>query len=204
MRRGGAEKISQIRSFSSPRKFQTVWSLRSAMREFFAMDSRGGRTWELLKANMPAAPERPKNQRGILWIFLLFLIVAAGGAAFLYYQSDWRVPAAVKKIENPVPANSESINAGMMIYMKRCQGCHGENGDGRGPKAGDLSIAPASFTNAGEMSHVTDGELFWKITEGHKPMPAFKDKLSEEQRWQTVVYIRTFAQKSAAGAAARP
>ena len=54
------------------------------------------------------------------------------------------------------------------------------------------------------MSRVTDGELFWKITHGHRPMPAFKDKLSDEQRWRTVVYIRTFAQKSATGAPAQP
>jgi len=153
---------------------------------------------------MPTEPERPKNQRGIFWVFLLFLIVAAGGAAYLYYESDWRVPAEAKKIVNPVPANSESVAAGLAIYSKRCEVCHGENGDGKGSRAGNLSVAPASFTNASEMSRVTDGELFWKITHGHRPMPAFKDKLSDEQRWRTVVYIRTFAQKSATGAPAQP
>jgi mono/diheme cytochrome c family protein len=44
------------------------------------------------------------------------------------------------------------------------------------------------------MSKLTDGELFWKISEGHRPMPAFQGKLSEEERWQLVDYIRTFSQ----------
>ena len=44
------------------------------------------------------------------------------------------------------------------------------------------------------MTRMTDGELFWKISEGHRPMPAFKNKLSEEERWQLVDYIRTFSQ----------
>jgi mono/diheme cytochrome c family protein len=41
----------------------------------------------------------------------------------------------------------------------------------------------------------TDGELFWMITEGHKPMPAFRGTMTEEQRWHLVDYVRTFAHK---------
>jgi len=36
------------------------------------------------------------------------------------------------------------------------------------------------------MSTVTDGELFYKISEGHRPMPSFKKRFTEEQRWQLV------------------
>jgi mono/diheme cytochrome c family protein len=153
---------------------------------------------------MPSEPERPKNQQGIFWIFLLFLIVAAGGAAFLYYESDWRVPEEMKRLQNPVPASKEAIAAAMKIYMRRCQNCHGENGNGKGSNAEKLSVAPADFTDAAAMSRVTDGELYWKITRGHRPMPGFKDKLTEEERWELVDYIRTFAQKPAAGAPAQP
>lgn len=144
---------------------------------------------------MQTEPERPKSQKGIFWIFLLFLIVAAGGATFLYYKSDWRVPAEVKKMRNPVPANKGAIGAGMMTYMDRCQACHGENGDGKGEKADKLSVAPANFTDANAMSRLTDGELFWKITTGRRPMPGFKEKLTDEERWQVVDYIRTFTEE---------
>lgn len=150
------------------------------------------------------AAQPAKNQRGVLGIFILFLVVAAGGAAYLYYHSDWRAPAQVKKLQNPVPANNKAIGAGMMIYMDHCQSCHGENGNGKGKKAEELSVAPANFTDAHAMSAVTDGELFWKITHGRRPMPSFKDKLTDEERWQLVVYIRTFAPKPKSGAPAQP
>ncbi|MGH9713688.1 MAG: c-type cytochrome [Candidatus Acidiferrales bacterium] len=153
---------------------------------------------------MPTEREGSKNQSGVFWIFLLFLVVAASGAAFLYYKSDWRVPAEAKKMQNPVPANRQAIGAGMMTYMDRCQGCHGENGDGKGEKAAKLSVAPANFTDPQVMSRVTDGELFWKITHGRRPMPSFKDKLTDEERWQVVDYIRTFAPNPSAGGLAKP
>jgi mono/diheme cytochrome c family protein len=149
-------------------------------------------------------PARTNSQRSLVLILGLFLLVGAGGAAFLYYRSDWRVPAQMKKLENPVAANQEAIGAGMLLYMDHCQSCHGENGDGKGEKAEKLSVAPANFTDARAMSSVADGELFWKITEGRRPMPGFKDKLTNEERWQLVVYIRTFAPKPQAGAPAQP
>lgn len=148
-------------------------------------------------------PQPGQNQRSVFGIFILFLIVAAGGAAYLYYHSDWRVPEQMKKVQNPYAANSEAVDAGMMVYMEHCKSCHGEDGDGKGEKAKELSVAPANFTDARAMSTVTDGELFWKITRGRRPMPSFKDKLTDEERWQLVVYIRTFAPRPKPGAPAQ-
>jgi len=42
------------------------------------------------------------------------------------------------------------------------------------------------------MEQLADGELYWQISKGRRPMPAFANKLSEQQRWQVVDYIRTF------------
>ena len=147
---------------------------------------------------------RTQVQRDLLLVFGLFLTLATGGAAFLYYHSDWRVPAQMKQMQNPVPASREAIGAGLMLYMDNCQSCHGENGDGKGEKAEKLSVAPANFTDTRAMSAVTDGELFWKITHGRRPMPSFRGKLTDEERWQLVVYIRTFASKSQPSAPTQP
>ncbi|HYL46757.1 MAG TPA: c-type cytochrome [Candidatus Limnocylindrales bacterium] len=144
---------------------------------------------------MLAGSQTNQKKPRYLGIFVLFLIIAAGGAVVLYSVINWSAAAKAKKLQNPVPATSQAVGAGMMIYMQHCEKCHGENGDGKGPKAADLSIAPQDLTNAQAMSHITDGEFFWQISEGRRPMPAFKDKLSEEMRWQVVDYIRTFAKK---------
>jgi mono/diheme cytochrome c family protein len=137
----------------------------------------------------------------LLKVAVLFVILAAGGAIFLYVNRDWSAPAAAKNLQNPVPATDESIAVGMKIYSIRCQHCHGEGGDGKGERAGNLSIAPSDFTDAHAMGLISDGELFWKISHGRRPMPSFQDKLSEQERWQLVDFIRTFAQKSGAGVA---
>jgi mono/diheme cytochrome c family protein len=147
------------------------------------------------------AETSPPPDRLLLKVAVLFVILAAGGAIFLYVNRDWSAPAAAKSLQNPVPATDESIALGMKIYSIRCQHCHGERGDGKGERAGNLSIAPSDFTDAHAMGLVSDGELFWKISHGRRPMPSFQDKLSERERWQLVDFIRTFAQKPHSGVA---
>jgi len=61
-------------------------------------------------------------------------------------------------------------------------------------------VQPADFTDAHMMGEMTDGEIFYKITEGRKPMPSFKKRMTEEQRWQLVNYVRTFVPKAAPAA----
>ena len=43
------------------------------------------------------------------------------------------------------------------------------------------------------MDGMTDGELFYKLSEGRKPMPSFKKRLTEDQRWQLILLLRSFA-----------
>jgi mono/diheme cytochrome c family protein len=137
-----------------------------------------------------------ENQRNLLApILVTFLIVAIAGGIVLYSFTGFGARARARKLQNPVPPTPEGIAAAMMIYENRCANCHGVNGDGKGPKAEELSVAPADFRNARVMAAVTDGELYWQITKGARPMPSF-ESLSEQERWQLVDYIRTFAQRS--------
>ncbi|HXN99332.1 MAG TPA: cytochrome c [Candidatus Acidoferrales bacterium] len=145
-------------------------------------------------------PGIPKNKL-LLGVSVVFAIVAAAGSIILYATRDWNAPAAARNLQNPVPPTVNSIREGMTSYSTHCQSCHGERGDGKGPRAEKLSIAPTNFTDAHAMGQVTDGELFWKISHGRRPMPSFQDKLTERERWQLVDYIRTLAQKPASGAA---
>jgi mono/diheme cytochrome c family protein len=151
-------------------------------------------TSDKLAAGKTKSGPQPK----VLGIFLVFIMVAIAGGIIVYSLSDWSAPAQAKAMPNPIPATPQAIGAGMSTYMDRCQNCHGEDGNGKGERADKLSIAPSDFTDAHAMSMQTDGELFWKISKGHRPMPAFEKKLSEEERWQLVDYIRTFSQSASA------
>jgi mono/diheme cytochrome c family protein len=144
---------------------------------------------------------QPPKRKLLLGVSVAFVIVAAAGSIVLYATRDWNAPAAARNLQNPVPATDDSITAGMMSYSTHCQGCHGESGDGKGQRAEKLSIAPSDFTDAHAMGQITDGELFWKISHGRRPMPAFREKLTEQERWELVDYIRTLARKPAGGAA---
>ena len=63
---------------------------------------------------------------------------------------------------------------------------------------------PSDLTDAARMNKVTDGEIFFQISEGRKPMPSFKKKLTEEQRWQLVLLVRSFANAAASARTAVP
>jgi mono/diheme cytochrome c family protein len=146
---------------------------------------------------MPGHSEQPssKQQNLLAPVLVTFLIVAIAGGIALYSFSGFGERARAKKLVNPIPATPQALAAGRDIYENRCASCHGIDGDGRGPKAAELSVAPADFRNPRAMAAVTDGEMFWQITKGARPMPSF-ESLSEEERWQLVDYTRTFAQRS--------
>ena len=105
---------------------------------------------------------------------------------------EWDAPARAAGIKNPIPADDQSIAAGKIVYTKECSACHGESGRGNGPEAANLSRQPADLC-AAPVQQQRDGEIFWKITEGKKPMPSYAHTLKDEERWQVVNYIRSLA-----------
>ncbi len=109
-------------------------------------------------------------------------------------QDGWDVPTDVAKMKNPIEATSDSIQKGKQLYEANCAFCHGQTGKGDGPVASSLPEKPADLSNKEVMARLTDGELFWRITKGKRPMPSFEKTLSEKERWHIVNYLRTLAQ----------
>ena len=101
----------------------------------------------------------------------------------------WLAPSSAKSLKNPYSGKS-SISQGKSIYKTRCTVCHGEKGKGDGP-AGKALKPPAADHSSALVQDQTDGELFWKISEGKGPMVSWKLILSEEDRWHVVNYLRT-------------
>jgi mono/diheme cytochrome c family protein len=109
-------------------------------------------------------------------------------------SSDWKAPPSAMNRPNPVPVNANTIALGQKLYVGNCMTCHGLSGKGDGPGAAALEKKPADLA-ARVKAGATDGELFWKITEGRSPMISWRGQLSETQRWELVNYIKTFAGK---------
>jgi mono/diheme cytochrome c family protein len=109
-------------------------------------------------------------------------------------KTRWTAPAAEARKTNPVAANESSLQAGQRIYLKRCVACHGKTGNGDGPDAADLGIHPAKLSDPA-IGTQTDGELFWKITVGKKPMPNYATRISPIDRWDVINYLRSLARR---------
>ena len=126
--------------------------------------------------------------------YLLILSVAAFLFSFTLIQEKWEVPAKYTSMKNPTDDDKESIQIGRQLYDKNCRSCHGKEGLGDGPKAGELETPTGDFTTA-EFQKQSDGAIFYKTTTGRGDMPEFAKKISsDEDRWLIVRYIRTFAE----------
>lgn len=127
---------------------------------------------------------------------LSLTVVLIAGVLSFGQGSDqtWTAPARATAKKNPVAVNETSIALGKKIYERNCLSCHGVTGKGDGPAAAHLEKRPGNLSNP-RLWEQSDGALFWKITEGHKPMPTFKNLTSDEERWPVINYIRTLAPK---------
>lgn len=113
--------------------------------------------------------------------------LAAGG------QGAWEAPASEKTRKNPVAPGAAAVARGKQVAQLNCVACHGTGGKGDGAAAQALNPRPADWTSPTAQAE-SDGELFWKITNGRGAMPPWKH-LSESDRWAIVHYIRSLKAK---------
>ncbi|MFQ5623449.1 MAG: ethylbenzene dehydrogenase-related protein [Paracoccaceae bacterium] len=101
-------------------------------------------------------------------------------------------------------AQSGDETKGETIYLKRCQQCHGEEGDGLGPAAERLNPPPRDFTfglfkfktSAFDDDLPNDEDLLRMIRDGMPgtAMPGWSDLLSEQDMLDVIAYIKLFAE----------
>jgi mono/diheme cytochrome c family protein len=95
-------------------------------------------------------------------------------------------------LTNPFLPDEASLKIGQQVFAENCAVCHGEQGRGAGPAAAGLSLKPPDY-GTGHLDIHTDGDIFYWIQNGvsqGSPMPAFKDKLTDDQIWNAVNYVR--------------
>ncbi|MDM8545758.1 cytochrome c [Candidatus Venteria ishoeyi] len=81
--------------------------------------------------------------------------------------------------------------AGLQIYQKYCQVCHGVEGDGDGIMTKLMGIMPMDHTNKNETSRLNNNDLVKSILDGKgRFMPAWRGILSQSDVEALVSYIR--------------
>jgi len=121
-------------------------------------------------------------------------LIAGAGTMAAWAQGEWKAPADQKGVKNPMAGNKGAVAEGKKLAETNCVTCHGPEGKGNGPAAAALPPPkPADWTSA-KVAAETDGEIFWKISNGRGSMPPWKH-LPDNQRWQLVTYIRSLQKK---------
>src|SRR5262245_25378683 len=107
---------------------------------------------------------------------------------------QYGVPKDYEGAKSTVPPGPQTIAAGGQLYGERCAACHGRDGMGDGEPGRAVSPSPALLAYMVRRPIAVDEYLLWTIVDGGKQfdseMPAFKDKLSRDDIWRVIAYLR--------------
>ncbi|RPJ43981.1 MAG: cytochrome c [Chloroflexi bacterium] len=100
-------------------------------------------------------------------------------------------------------ASADELAQAKTVYDQNCAACHGENGSGNGPQAASLKTVPAAWAkDQSRLSQLSAEDMAQVIANGKGEMPAFADKIDENQRYALAAYLRTLSFSSGLGQAA--
>lgn len=111
--------------------------------------------------------------------------------------TDWEAPPEEKAKVSPLSVTEKDLSKGKALFLRHCSSCHGRGAKGDGPAAGFGAEIPDDLTDQARQDRLTDGEIFWKISNGRTSgseivMPSFSREISSEaDRWRVVAFLRT-------------
>ncbi len=115
---------------------------------------------------------------------------AKGNEAVIH---EW-FPASWRSVRNPMEPTLRSLVHGKQVFTTNCIGCHGLQGNGKGPANVFINNpAPRNLTDASQQLYFSDGEMYEAILFGvdGTAMPAFGDLLTVNDIWDATNFIRT-------------
>ena len=143
--------------------------------------------------------------RGTLVVLGAFLLASLGISSAKPDLTQEKAGSADSKMtpedaakKNPVASTPEGLAEVRKLYGYNCAMCHGKTGDGKGDLAADMKLELRDWRDANTLEKVTEGELFWIISNGKGKMPGEGDRTKERVRWNFVNLVRSFAKKDAA------
>ena len=97
----------------------------------------------------------------------------------------------------PSPATPEDLAKGKDLFATDCAPCHGDSGRGDGSVAHLLRTKPTDLIS-GASKDRSDGYIYGTIRDGGTAMPSLGDALSEHERWQVVMFVRSLQRAAVA------
>lgn len=111
--------------------------------------------------------------------------------------AEYKIPPEEVARKNPVTSSPADLAQAKHFYSSQCAMCHGEGGDGKGELVEAMKLKMRDWRDPAALEKMTDGELFYILTNGKGQMIGQGDRITAHSRWNLVNYIRTFAKKAA-------
>ena len=108
---------------------------------------------------------------------------------------EFKIPPEYVKMENPAKPTPAALADARRLYGYDCAMCHGKEGDGKGDLGLEMKLELKDWRDPASLEKLTDGELFYILTKGKGKMVAEEPRANDQQRWQLVNLMRSFAKK---------
>ena len=120
---------------------------------------------------------------------LLILVAGLIGGFTLPLRGQAATPQATEQARNPFSGDAKAITNGAVLFRQECVFCHGVGARGgmRGP-----DLTTGSWNHGG-----SDADLVRTITDGVPGTAMPPNKLTADEMWQIVAYLRTLQQPAA-------
>ncbi|MEZ4919553.1 MAG: c-type cytochrome [Saprospiraceae bacterium] len=121
-----------------------------------------------------------------------------GKAPFYYENNEDERLRCEAEMTNPFESDAADLAKAKELYNVYCGICHGDKADGQGwlvtmPNSKYLA-QPKNLVEE-EMVNAGDGRYYFAIMHGKNVMGSYADKLSYEERWHVINYIRSLQKK---------
>lgn len=127
--------------------------------------------------------------------------VEASYRHFVYFSSspakmgEKQREVGAKQIKSPIAPTDANLASGRSYFNQKCAPCHGENGKAQTEFALAMEPVKPAVLASPEIGSLADGEIYSVISNGIKTtgMPAFKGRMSDQDLWQIVLYVKRLA-----------
>ena len=121
-------------------------------------------------------------------------IQVAGRAVYPYEDAPvntGRLTGTTNFVEtNPFPITAGFMKRGQQRFTINCTPCHGALADGKGITQRIGAMAVVANLHDKRIVELSDGELFYVITNGRNLMGAYGPNITVEDRWAIIAYLR--------------
>ena len=100
------------------------------------------------------------------------------------------IVSQASELKNPAPPTASSLAEGKALFETNCVICHGQDSAERGPVGKKLVPPPPGLDHV-MVKGLSDSTIFKAVTFGFGRMPVFQDKLTPQERWNLVNFLRT-------------